>query len=140
MCALNVAKAQTTRYALIADDDVELARALAESLERDVGVKTVIAYKVSEALMKLNNQRFDAVLLDLRFEHQSGEQVLEHMRTEPTEKNRTTPVLVISGHIDPVVLKRIVTKVQGILVKPFEKAAVIDKVKQFLATRQPAAK
>ncbi len=139
MCALKAAKVQVNRYALIADDDIDLARALAESLERDVGVKAVIASKVSEALMKLNNQRFDAVLLDLRFEHQSGEQVLEHMRTEPTEKNRTTPVLVISGHIDPVVLKRIVTKVQGVLVKPFDRGTVIDKVKQFLVSN-PTAK
>ena len=47
--------------------------------------------------------------------------------------NYTTPILIVSGNLEPEILKKIRGKIQHILVKPFGNEAFIEKVKQLIA-------
>lgn len=122
-------------WVLIVEDDVALRSTIEEALNGEK-FRAVVAGKVAEAIQKLNNQKFDCVLLDLHFELRSGEQVLEHMRGDAHGFNKDTPVIIISGNIDPQVIKRIGKQTSAVLVKPFSLADLISKVRAVIAQRR----
>ena len=73
---------------LITDDDIHIGNMLEEILTQE-GYTVLRAYSGTEALMVLNNQRPDLVLLDLMLPGMNGEDVLTHIRD--------IPVIVVSA-------------------------------------------
>lgn len=73
---------------LITDDDMHIGNMLEEILTQE-GYAVLRAYSGTEALMVLNNQRPDLVLLDLMLPGMNGEDVLTHIRD--------IPVIVVSA-------------------------------------------
>lgn len=120
------AKQNTLKWVLIVEDDVEIAKDLGEGLRRG-GFKSVFAANVSEAIVKLSNQHFDCILLDMRLQRGSGEQIITHVR-QNNPLNEKTPIMVISGFLDADLVKRIKDQVNGILVKPFNFATLTKKL------------
>ncbi len=125
---------QKNRWLLIADDDAAFIKALTDQLSNQ-GFKVISALKVSEAIAKLSKQKFECVLLDMRFEHASGEQIIYTMRSD-TVFNQNTPIIVMSGFLDPELVKRIGKQVNGFLVKPFNAEALLEKLNTVLASPQ----
>lgn len=76
---------------LIVDDDENIGNLEQEVLER-AGYGVRRAYSGTEALLLLENERFDLVLLDLMLPGVCGEDVLK--------KIRDIPVIVVSAKID----------------------------------------
>lgn len=76
---------------LIVDDDENIGNLEQEVLER-AGYDVRRAYSGTEALLLLENERFDLVLLDLMLPGVCGEDVLK--------KIRDIPVIVVSAKID----------------------------------------
>lgn len=73
---------------LIIDDDIHIGNMLEEILTQEE-YAVLRAYSGTEALMVLNNQRPDLVLLDLMLPGMNGEDVLTHIRD--------IPVIVVSA-------------------------------------------
>lgn len=116
------------KWILIVEDDDDFREAVAAFLDKQ-GYRTVHASKVLEAMNKLNNQKFECVLLDMKFDYRSGEQVVDYMRnTVDKNQNSTTPIIVMSGYLDPKVVKKIAPEVSFILVKPFETSLLLEKI------------
>ena len=75
----------------VIDDDVHIGNVLAELLNRE-GYAVARAYSGTEALLLLERNRPDLILLDLMLPGLSGEEVLPHIEN--------IPVIVLSAKVD----------------------------------------
>jgi EAL domain-containing protein (putative c-di-GMP-specific phosphodiesterase class I)/DNA-binding NarL/FixJ family response regulator len=87
----------TSPRVLITDDDAAM-RALLEAALRREGFETVLATNGRDALVCLDQQRFDVVLLDVDMPLLDGFRTLRQIRA--TERFKTLPVILVTGSID----------------------------------------
>ncbi|MCM2322126.1 MAG: response regulator [Oligoflexia bacterium] len=119
--------ADKLKWILIVEDDQDLRETLAKYLT-EKGFRAVSSSKITDALNKVNNQKFNCILLDIKFDYRSGDHVIEYLRSDDANPNHDTPILVMSGFLEPVLIKKIAKLVNGILVKPFEKQTLLDRI------------
>ncbi len=117
---------------LIVDDEPEFAELIGERLQRS-GFKIQLSSSVSEACSKLSNQVFDCVLLDIRLKLRTGEMVVEYIRTNPKGFNYHTPIIIMSGFLEPSLIAKIGGVIQGALVKPIDGDLLIAKINSLVA-------
>ncbi len=82
--------------ALIIDDEQDLLSLLSITLRR-MGVESVKAATVQEAITKLDRKSFDLCLTDLRLPDGSGMEIVQHIQNH----HSSTPVAVITAFGDP---------------------------------------
>lgn len=114
---------------LIVDDEPALLRAMRRVLEAaGPGWEIVCARHGGEALERLSDERFHAVILDLQMPVMDGLTLLRHLAARYPEVQR----IVHSSHIDPgqVVLVRLAHQV---LAKPAHPSEIVDAVVRSLA-------
>ena len=75
---------------LIIEDDISIHECL-EELLRNNGYDTCNAYSGTEALLLLEKEKYDLILLDLMLPGMNGEQIIE--------KIKDTPIIVLSAKI-----------------------------------------
>ena len=121
------AKDGKTRWVLVVDDDPGVVVTLGEVLEKG-GFRPLFAHTASEAKTKLRNQLFDCIITDMCLGNGSGEDVILEVRSDKHGLNRRTPILVISAFLDADLVARIKPDVNGILVKPFKIASMIERI------------
>ncbi len=80
-----------SRHILIIDDDIHIGNLLQEALETE-GYRVSRAYSGTEAVLRVERERPDLILLDLMLPGLSGEQVLPHLAG--------IPVIVVSAKAD----------------------------------------
>lgn len=119
------------RWVLVVEDDPDLRSLVVEDLKRQ-SYRVVDTGTVSDALQKLKNQRFDCIVLDLKIEQRLGEEIVDFLRSGSEPSNRYTPILVMSGHMDIDRVKRLSAHVHGVLVKPFDRKALVEKVQTLM--------
>jgi DNA-binding response OmpR family regulator len=115
---------------LIVEDDQNLANSIAELFRRE-GYRVTKSSKVHDAILKLMNQKFECVLVDLRLEGGDGEQIVSHIRGD-ANLSKNTAVILMSGYLNQGIVKRMGSRVAGIMVKPFDPAALIRRVEGLL--------
>ena len=121
------------QWILVAEDDAEFA-ALISSAIRGKGYKVMQVGDSKEAVGKLSKQHFNCVVLDMRFGRGRGEDVIAFIsRAKKGDFNFNTPIIVISGFLEPNVVKAIGTKVNAILVKPFSNDILLTKIEAAMA-------
>lgn len=117
---------------LLVEDDDNFADTLnmffAQPALRDHKFKLFVSKTTSDAFVKLRNQRFDVVLLDLHVGSSNGAQVVTSIREEKGHLNFQTPFIVVSGYLNPVTVSKLTKVTQGILVKPIEPRALLEKI------------
>jgi len=115
---------------LVVEDDVELCNSILTSLHLKK-YKCIGVTEVREASLRLKNQKFDAILLDMRLgSGDSGEELITFVRERKGSMNVNTPIIVISGFLDKPLVQKIAPFIQGALVKPFEMAALLEAIKK----------
>ena len=87
-------------HVLIVDDEVEVARVLAESVSSE-GHTVTVAYRGEQALAVLDHVRPDVVFLDAVMPEMSGMEVLRQIR----RRDADLPVMLISGRADAEILE-----------------------------------
>lgn len=114
---------------MIVEDETDINRLLARILE-DAGYGTMQAFSGTEALLLLERQEPDLILLDLMLPGMSGEELLVHIR----EKMRlSAPVLVLSAKSalgDKVALLK--NGADDYITKPFNPLELVARVKSNL--------
>lgn len=115
----------SAKRVLIVEDDANLSASLA-SLLVDQGYIVTKATRAHDAILKLMNQRFDCVLLDLKLLGGDGEELIGHVRNDRV--NRHAAIFVMSGYLSRDVINRIRSRVNGILVKPFEPRSLVERI------------
>lgn len=113
----------------VIDDDVYIGDMLEELLSRE-GYRTLRAYSGTEALLLLENQKPDLVLLDLMLPGLSGENVLRHLSG--------IPVIVLSAKAstdDKVSL--LLGGAADYLAKPFDTRELLARITVQLRQKSP---
>jgi DNA-binding response OmpR family regulator len=128
------------KHILVVEDDVELNSAVTDALNR-AGYKAVGVHNARDALMRMKNQKYDAIFVDIVLgdgsNAESGEDLLFQIRERPDANNQATPVVVISGNLQRELVERIAKSIQGALVKPFEMKALLEAARK--AAGEPTA-
>lgn len=118
-----------TKTILIIDDEEQLANLMAMKAGKS-GFKCVISNSISDASLKLSNQKFDGIILDMRLGARSGEQIVTLVRETVNSLNKNTPIIVVSAFLEPDIVKRIGTKVQGMFTKPVDVPQLLLKLQE----------
>ncbi len=110
---------------LVVEDEIKVARALREGLEREK-YEVVVAPSGEEGFFLVNAQEFDLVILDLMLPGRDGLQVLSTLR----KRGLQTPVLILTAR------DAIEDRVQGLdagaddyLVKPFAFPELLARIR-----------
>jgi CheY-like chemotaxis protein len=126
---------------LVVEDDEALRSLLVTYFEERSGIDVDVARDGAEALHRISQKNYDAVLLDLMMPHMSGIDFLDSLHaltSDPSIKTFDTPppVLVVTSvpqeefpSID--IERRFPTVVRGVLRKPFdfcELGACVDRL------------
>ncbi|MBN23219.1 MAG: hypothetical protein CL678_18175 [Bdellovibrionaceae bacterium] len=114
----------------IGEDESELRDSLVEYLE-SYNFQVVHSGRVSDSLFKLKNQKFDLIVLDIRFPDGTADRVIHQIRSDKKDLNYATPILVGSGNLDMVLVQEIGNKINGALVKPYSLESFVEKVQSF---------
>jgi DNA-binding NtrC family response regulator len=112
---------------LVIEDDPDLAKNLVSSLQAG-NYKAIVSSTAADATTKLSKQAFFCVLVDLKLERGSGEQVVNFMRGPTSTFNRETPVIITSGNVSAEVLTRLRPHVYAMMVKPFDIDQLLGKL------------
>lgn len=109
---------------LVVEDDSDINGLLCRILDK-AGYETISAWSGSEALLRLEREAFDMLLLDLRLPGMTGEEVIRQLR----EKENEIPVLVLTAKAaleDKVSVLNL--GADDYLTKPFENEEVVARV------------
>jgi DNA-binding NtrC family response regulator len=120
-----------TEKVLIVDDDKDFLAIMAERMQNR-GMEVVTAESAAEALRRLEEESFDAVLLDLMMPEMGGIEALQVMRKKQPE----IQVIFLTGH--PSVSKGVEAMKLGamdFLPKPVDLRELTDKIQQAKASR-----
>ena len=112
---------------LIVDDEVLLARTLANAL-RDAGWEAVTADSAEAAAVLLfPHHRYDVVVLDHRLPGESGVSLLERMRAE----RDTTPAILMTAYETASMRSRALElSASGFFRKPFDLGELLERLEQ----------
>ncbi len=120
-----------TRRVLVVDDEFEMAMVIAEALcER--GFDAVALRSGREAMARLRNESFDALVTDLRMPEVDGLQLLRLSR----ELEPTRPVVVMTGH--PAIDTALESSRNGAyhtITKPFRPSALVHLIETALGVQ-----
>ncbi|OAN64500.1 hypothetical protein A6A05_06355 [Magnetospirillum moscoviense] len=108
---------ETRPRILLADDEALSSMMLAEYLER-AGYTVDIAYDGLAALGFCRSSLYTAVVTDIRMPGLDGHQLISQL----AEIQPGTPVIIVTGHLDPGAPGDLGANVTGILSKPFNPA------------------
>jgi DNA-binding response OmpR family regulator len=121
--------AEKKNWILIVEDDQDIASSLGERLNHE-GIQAVFANTAIEAINKLNFQKFNCIILDLKLKVGRGEDLVETLHSDPDFNS--IPIIVISGNIDYHAVSHLKGKISGAFVKPFQPIQLLNKVKELL--------
>lgn len=120
---------------LVIEDDADINQLLARILKRE-GYEVIQAYSGTEAILLLEKDVPDLILLDLMLPGMSGEKVTEYVRKE---KGYSVPIIVLSAKnaLDHKV-ELMTMGADDYITKPFEPQEVVVRVMAVLRRYQQA--
>lgn len=119
---------------LLVEDDEDILESFQEII-RSWGYKVFTAPSFSEATNKINNQKFDLILLDVQLGNISGLRVVDVVRRNMSNMNNTTPIILHSGHLDMAMITTYKSDINEALVKPVTLNKLKEKIDQWVGTR-----
>jgi CheY-like chemotaxis protein len=111
---------------LLLDDDLAIQRLVATLLRRE-GFKVDAVDKGLRAIDMLQEEAYDAILLDVMMPHEGGITVVKHLREHNPKMLRK--VLLLTGTPESV-LKSIQRDVAGVVHKPFTREELLAAVRR----------
>ena len=122
---------------LVVDDSLSV-RKVAERMLIEAGLEVAVASNGEEALDWLSTKRPDLVIADVTMPDKSGLDVCTFIRSNPALAD--TPVILVSGFVDEELTRQAeACRADGIIKKPFQGAALRERVLQLLAARKAPA-
>jgi CheY-like chemotaxis protein len=120
---------------LLADDSVTIQRVI-ELTFADEDVEVAVVGDGKQAIERLSSDRPDIVLADIGMPERDGYEVAAFIKNDPRYSH--IPVILLTGAFEPLDEDR-ARKVgcDGVLVKPFEPQAVINRVRELLSGQRP---
>jgi two-component system chemotaxis response regulator CheY len=125
---------------LIVDDDKMICKVLNQYCI-NMGCFNNIVFAADGALaaIKLKNQKFDIIILDINLPKRSGIDVLQEISEDKRSINDPANVIIISGSMEKEKMAKIISYgCRNFLVKPFDEASFQEKILKLLKSK-PAA-
>lgn len=120
---------QASKSILIIEDDALLSSLIEVTLANENYDYLKSNTKI-DSLNKLNEHKFDCVLLDLNLKDgDNGEDILERIQSEEEFLNFGTPIILMTGITDVERIDSVFKKVSEVLVKPFRVNDLVLKIK-----------
>jgi len=117
---------------LIVEDDGQIRSLLAEYLKEN-DFETIEAKDGREASIKIGEQTYDIVLMDMMLPFKSGDMLIQELRESPIEERRKTPVIVLSARsFKDIRLKVLRMGADDYIVKPFDLDEVLVRMEVVL--------
>ncbi|TAN45506.1 MAG: response regulator [Nitrospirae bacterium] len=122
---------------LAVDDEKLICWALKRSFEKKLGYSVCCAYSGIEALEKIREREYDALITDLNMPDMNGVDLIKKVR----EMGMDIPVVVISSHFSMNVLDSILQYgVSRCISKPFQIEDVLVGIKEAANLPHPSEK
>ncbi len=117
---------------LIVDDEEKICFLIKTFLEQTGAFKSIVtADSVSVALLKLRNEDFDLVIIDYKLPDKDGTYFIDI--ASKSMKYQKLKYLLISGFLDNRSMVSVINSgVTNVLVKPFSRDDIINKVYELL--------
>jgi len=117
---------------LLVDDSPTIQRVIQLTFA-DEHIAVVTAGSVAEAISEIEQSAPDIVLADVGMPGQNGYDLARHLRQTPPLAH--VPVLLLTGAFEPIDAEQArAVGARGVLVKPFEPAVVIGRVRELIGT------
>lgn len=126
-----------TKDVLVVDDDKQILKVLQMYLN-NMGcfANIVLAQDGITASNKLNNQKFDLILLDLNLPKKSGLEIIKEIAENKRSVNALKNIIVVSGTLEKDKIEKILGfGVKHFLVKPFDEEHFQEKVLKVMTTK-----
>lgn len=116
---------------LIVEDDVSIHNVIEELLKKQNYI-TYNAYSGSEALLLLEKEKYDLILLDLMLPAMNGEEIIE--------KIKDTPIIVLSAKISPDdKVNCLMAGANDYITKPFDSNELLARIEVQLRQKNKAS-
>jgi CheY-like chemotaxis protein len=121
---------------LIIDDEQDIRDVCKLHLEElDMFDHFIMAKDGVDAATKLNNQKFDLIILDLNLPKKNGLSLIEQI-SDLTHHNDMTSIILISGDVGKEILAQAIKLgLKHVILKPFDKDILQQKVQQVMKAR-----
>ena len=123
--------------ALILDDEDKICKIIQQFLViSGIFKNVVVANSVSIALMKIQNEQFDLIIVDYNLPDKKGTEFIDIIRN--SKGYSKVKFLLISGFLDNRTLADVMSAgVKNVLVKPFTRLMLIKKVCEIMREPNP---
>jgi DNA-binding response OmpR family regulator len=111
----------------LAEDDDLLAKSMANLLVSK-GLQVLVADSVKTARVKLDNQKFAVLILDIQLKDGNTLELIREIRNDRKGPNKDTPIILTSGLLDKSLINTLGHYVQDALVKPFKSEELIHRI------------
>ena len=119
------------RTVLVADDDEILRALIVELLEGDLGLRVLTVADGYQAILAVQNEPPDLILLDLRMPRVDGYGVLRWLKARGT--TAAIPVLALTASAEADLAYALARGCRGGVAKPFDIDELLDAVRAALA-------
>ena len=121
-------------YILLVDDDVALLQALPHMMALRIhGVQVDTARSAADALVKVQEHDYDAIVRDIKMPVMDGLELLSRIKAVRPD----TPVLLITGHIEQsLVIKAMKNGAYDFIQKPIDRLYFVAALHRAVKTRQ----
>jgi two-component system OmpR family response regulator len=123
------------RNILLVDDDPDIRRIAALSLDRIGGFHVTLAANAKEALEQVTRSLPDLILLDVSMPDVDGPEILAALRSLPLAA-RVPVVFLTAGASEPEVLRLLALGALGVIAKPFDLRELPARVRDMFALAQ----
>lgn len=131
------------KWCLIVDDESEICEIVSDFMT-DLGYKTVSANAGSEAIFKMEKQKFDLMITDLKMPNMSGIDLIETIRNRKNKKSTgdqyNFPIIVMSGNLREFKSEMALIEDLHLIEKPFEKEELVEIVQNITNSDSPIKK
>lgn len=113
---------------LIIEDELEIAELIKNYLE-EFDFQVLMASSRNEAFFKINNQKFDCIVCDIKLANNDITPVLNEIRSNEKGNNFGVPIIIHSGNVTGQILKKNKNIIKGVLVKPAPTNDLLQMIK-----------
>jgi len=116
---------------LLIDDEDDIREIAATSLELVAGWEVILAGSGQEGVVKAQQEKPEAILLDVMMPEQDGASTLALLRAQ--KSTAAIPVIFLTAKVQPTEQRRLQSLgVRGIVHKPFDPVHLAEKIKEIL--------
>ena len=116
---------------LLIEDERDIADIMKEYFERH-NINLLVSHTRTDAFFKINNQKFDCIVSDIKLDQNDVIPVFNELRTNQKGLNYNVPVIVHSGNVTGEILKDNKSIIKAVFVKPNGAEEIIESVKNLI--------